>query len=67
MGLSLLVTPMERNVHQIIERLGEPQIICVYNRPENVRELLRPRAEKHAITIKYIDLGKPQQDAYVEH
>ena len=55
-----------RGLNQIIDWCGKPETIRVDNGLEYVSGLLLEWAEKRGITIKYIQLGKPQQNAYIE-
>jgi putative transposase len=55
-----------RSLNRIIEWRGKPVSIRVDNGPEYISGKLIARAEKHHISIRYIQPGKPQQNAYVE-
>jgi putative transposase len=55
-----------RSLNRIIEWRGKPVSIRVDNGPEYVSGKLIAWAEKHHISIRYIQPGKPQQNAYVE-
>ncbi len=50
----------------IIEWRGKPRTIRVDNGSEYVSGKLMGWAEKQGVTISHIQLGKPQQNAYVE-
>lgn len=63
-SLSALRVVRGRNL--IIEWRGAPEIIRVDNGPECVSVLLMEWAEKRGIRIEYIQLGKPQQNSYIE-
>jgi putative transposase len=54
-----------RSLNQIIEWRGKPMAIRVDNGPEYVSGKLK-WAEIREIALSYIQLGKPQQNAYVE-
>ena len=56
-----------RTLNQIIAWRGKPLAIRVDNGPEYVSGRLQTWAEKAGITLLYIQPGKPQQNAYVEH
>ena len=56
-----------RSLDRIIEWRGRPQIIRVDNGAEYVSGALLAWAEKRHIPLQYIQPGKPQQNAYVEH
>jgi putative transposase len=55
-----------RSLDRIIEWRGKPERIRVDNGPEYVSGKLLAWAEKHHISIRHIQPGKPQQNAYVE-
>jgi putative transposase len=55
-----------RSLERIIEWRGSPASIRVDNGPEYISGKLLTWAEKRQITIRYIQPGKPQQNAYVE-
>ena len=55
-----------RGLNRIIEWRGRPENIRVDNRPEYISGKLLEWAEKRNITIQHIQLGKPQQNAYIE-
>jgi putative transposase len=55
-----------RSLNRIIEWRGKPVSIRVDNGPEYISGKLIAWAEKHHISIRYIQPGKPQQNAYVE-
>ena len=62
----LLAVRVVLSMNQIIEWRGAPQIIRVDNGPEYISGLLKAWAETRGIHIEYIQLGKPQQNAYIE-
>lgn len=43
-----------------------PNVISVDNRPENISSHFKSWAKLHQISIRYIQLGKPAQNAYIE-
>ena len=55
-----------RSLDQIIEWRGKPGTIRVDNSPEYISEKLMEWAEKRDITIRHIQPGQPQQNAYIE-
>jgi putative transposase len=55
-----------RSLSRIIEWRGKPASIRVDNGPEYISGKLLAWAEKHHISIRHIQPGKPQQNAYVE-
>ena len=54
-----------RSLDRIIEWRGKPGTIRVDNGPEYISGTLLERAEKHRITIRHIQPGQPQQNAYI--
>lgn len=61
--------PSERVVRalsQVISWRGKPLAIRVDNGPEYISGTLQTWAKKAGIALKYIQPGKPQQNAYVE-
>lgn len=65
-NFSLPATRVVRALDRIIEWRGKPAMIRVDNGPEYVSSKLMNWAEKHKITLCYIQPGKPQQNAYIE-
>ncbi len=63
---SLPAMRVVRRRNQNIEWRGKPATIRVDNGPEYVHGLLMQGAEKQSIAMEYIQLGKPQQNAYIE-
>jgi putative transposase len=63
---SLPAERMIRALDQIIEWRGNPLAIRCDNGPEYVSTALIAWAERNGIRLKYIQPGKPQQNAYVE-
>ncbi len=55
-----------RSLEQVIEWRGKPAAIRCDNGPEYISEILVNWANKHQITLIYIQPGKPTQNAYVE-
>jgi|TARA_B100000700_G_C14478113_1_gene593788 putative transposase len=55
-----------RSLEQVIELRGKPAAIRCDNGPEYLSGELVTWANKHKITIIYIQPGKPTQNAYVE-
>ena len=55
-----------RSLERIIEWRGPPKSIRVDNGPEYISGKLLAWAEKRQISIRHIQPGKPQQNAYVE-
>jgi len=55
-----------RSLKQIIEWRGKPKAIRVDNGPEYISETLRAWTGSQGIELKYIQPGKPQQNAYIE-
>ena len=55
-----------RSLERIIEWRGKPQSIRCDNGPEYISQTLVNWAEGNAITLQYIQPGKPTQNAYIE-
>jgi putative transposase len=55
-----------RALDRIIEWRGKPKSIRCDHGPEYISTLLKNWAEKNKITLLFIQLGNPQQNAYVE-
>ncbi len=55
-----------RVLEQVFEWRGKPAAIRCDNGPENISKELVQWAEKHPITMLYIQPGKPTQNAYIE-
>lgn len=63
---SLSTERVIRALSQIIEWRGKPKAIRCDNGPEYISQHLLAWAKKEDISMKYIQPGKPQQNAYVE-
>jgi len=63
---SLPAARVVRALDRIIEWRGKPKIIRSDNGPEYIGHVLASWAEKHGITLQFIQPGNPQQNAYVE-
>jgi len=62
-----LPAPREiRALDRIIEWRGQPLQIWCDNGPEYISQLLKEWAERRGIGLRFIQPGKPQQNAYVE-
>lgn len=55
-----------RSLEKVIEWRGKSTVIRCDNAPENISQVLIDWANTQQITLKYIQLGKPTQNAYVE-
>ena len=55
-----------RSLDRIIEWRDKPRSIRCDNGPEYISHAIKAWAEKHDITLQYIQPGNPQQNAYVE-
>lgn len=64
--LSLPAARVIRSLERIIEWRGKPRAIRCDNGPEHISGALLSWAEQQDIRIEHIQLGKPQQNAYVE-
>jgi len=65
-GLSLPSLRVVRALEQIIEWRGKPAALRCDNGPEYLSHTLVEWANKHQITLLYIQPGKPTQNAYIE-
>lgn len=63
---SLPSTRVIRALEQIIEWRGKPKALRCDNGPEYISNELIKWANKHQITLLYIQPGKPTQNAYIE-
>ena len=63
---SLPATRVIRALDRIIEWRGLPRALRCDNGPEYISHLLAAWAEKRGIGLRFIQPGKPQQNAYVE-
>jgi len=63
---SLPTLRVVRSLNRIIEWRGKPKFIRVDNGPEYISGMLKAWAQTHGIHMKYIQPGKPQQNAYIE-
>lgn len=64
--LSLPSLRVIRSLEQIIEWRGKPDALRCDNGPEYISQKLIDWANKHKITLLYIQPGKPTQNAYIE-
>ena len=64
--LSLSATRVIRALNPLIEWRGKPKNLRCDNGPEYISGLLQAWAEKHRITLQYIQPGNPPQNSYVE-
>jgi putative transposase len=63
---SLPADRLIRTLNQIISWRGKPKVIRCDNEPENISDVVQAWASKYGIRIEYIQLGQPQQNAYIE-
>ena len=63
---SLPTVRVIRSLNRVIEWRGKPKFIRVDNGPEYISGMLKLWAETLGIHMKYIQPGKPQQNAYIE-
>ena len=66
MDFSLPAVRVVRSLNQIIDWRGVAEVIRVVNGPEYVSGLLKTWAEMRGIQIEYIQLGRLQQNGYIE-
>jgi putative transposase len=64
--VSLPSERVTRALDNIIEWRGKPKALRCDNGPEYISNILSQWAEKHQITLNFIQPGKPQQNAYIE-
>lgn len=63
---SLPAERVVRTLDRIIEWRGRPEAIRVDNGPEYISGTLQAWASRRGVVIRYIQPGKPQQNAYIE-
>lgn len=63
---SLPAERVTRALDQVIDWRGAPDVIRVDNGPEYISGQLLRRASRRGIRFQHIQLGKPQQNAYIE-
>ena len=65
-GFSLPSVRVIRELKQLIEWRGKPTVVRCDNGLEFISHDFTKWAKKHSIRIEYIQLGNPQQNAYIE-
>ena len=65
-GLSFPATRVTRVLNQLEEEIGLPKVIRVDNGPEFISKEFTAWCERRAIEIRYIQLGKPMQNGFIE-
>ncbi|WP_416222820.1 IS3 family transposase [Yersinia sp. SCPM-O-B-9106 (C-191)] len=63
---SLPANRVVRTLEQLIEWKGKPEVIRCDNGPEYTGKILMLWAAQQNITLRFIQPGKPQQNAYIE-
>ena len=63
---SLLSERVIPSLEQIIEWRGAPKAIRCNNGPEHISTVTKKWAEERGIKLDFIQLGNPQQNAYIE-
>jgi putative transposase len=64
--VSIPAARVTRALDNIIEWRGKPKVLRCDNGPEYISGTLAAWAEKHEITLAFIQPGNPQQNAYIE-
>jgi putative transposase len=65
-GTSIPSTRIVRILEQLIDLHGRPVALRVDNGPELTAEVLVDWCRRHNIELRYIQPGKPDQNAYIE-
>ena len=65
-AISIPTERVIRVLNQVIELKGKPQFIRVDNGPEFVSKKLKAWSDCHEIKLRFIEPGKPTQNAYIE-
>ncbi len=63
---SLPAARVVRALDQLVEIRGKPQVLRLDNGPEFISEALARWADRHGVTLRFIQPGKPMQNGYVE-
>ncbi len=53
-------------MERLLETRGLPESVTVDNGPEFTGKIFDEWAYRHRLTLRFIDPGKPQQNAYIE-
>jgi putative transposase len=65
-SISLTSKRITRWLDQVSLKQGYPKVIRVDNGPENISRHFQQWAQQHDIIVRYIQPGKPAQNAYIE-
>jgi putative transposase len=65
-GSSIPSTRLQRVMNELIEFYGKPQAIRMDNGPEMTSAKFISWAEQQGIELRYIQPGKPNQNAFIE-
>jgi len=65
-GTSISAIRVVRIMNELIEVYGKPEAIRLDNGPELTAHKFVEWAEKHKIELRYIQPGKPNQNAFIE-
>ena len=65
-GTSISTFRLQRVMNELIEVYGKPQAIRLDNGPEMTAQSFIDWAERQNITLRFIQPGKPNQNAFIE-
>jgi len=65
-GTSISATRVVRVMNELIEFYGKPEAIRLDNGPELTSEFFTDWAKEHGIELRFIQPGKPNQNAFIE-
>jgi putative transposase len=65
-AFSLPSTATTRHLDELAQQRGYPKVIRLDNGPEHIAQHFKEWADSHHITLRFIQPGKPSQNAYIE-